>query len=150
MAYAFEGFATAEFKGGTYSCAGGLPSDVIGYLPSFLPNTTTLQAGGRAGRGRAAGRVAARERRAGASMTGRGACPRPAPYTQPRTQPPLRAGGTHHEPPPTPQCARPLTSPPQSPLVTSALRNPGPGCIVSLSAPLWGGGMLCAAAARAD
>jgi hypothetical protein len=45
MAYAFEGYATAEFKGGSYSCAGGLPLDVIGYLPSFLPNTTSLQVG---------------------------------------------------------------------------------------------------------
>ncbi|KAI8467922.1 MAG: hypothetical protein J3K34DRAFT_523385 [Monoraphidium minutum] len=43
MAFAFEGFTTAEFKGGSYSCAGGLPADVIGYLPSFLPNTTSLQ-----------------------------------------------------------------------------------------------------------
>ena len=44
MAYAFEGYACAEFRGGTYSCAGGLPADVIGYLPAFLPNTTSLQA----------------------------------------------------------------------------------------------------------
>ena len=43
MAYAFEGYTTAEFRSGSYSCAGGLPMDVIGYLPSFLPNTTQLQ-----------------------------------------------------------------------------------------------------------
>lgn len=48
MAYAFEGYATAEFKGGSYSCANGLPTDVIGYLPSFLPNTTALQVRSRA------------------------------------------------------------------------------------------------------
>jgi len=42
MGFAFEGYATAEFKGGVYSCAGGLAVDVVGFLPSFLPNTTSI------------------------------------------------------------------------------------------------------------
>lgn len=32
MGFAFEGFTTAEFQGETYSCAGGLDADIVGYL----------------------------------------------------------------------------------------------------------------------
>lgn len=42
MGFAFEGYTTAEFRGAAYSCAGGLSADVVAYLPTFLPNTPSL------------------------------------------------------------------------------------------------------------
>ncbi|GBF87651.1 ABC transporter G family [Raphidocelis subcapitata] len=42
MGFAFEGYSIAEFVGGSYSCAGGLASDILGYLPTFLPNTPAV------------------------------------------------------------------------------------------------------------
>lgn len=37
-----KGYTIAEFVGGSYSCAGGLASDILGYLPTFLPNTPAV------------------------------------------------------------------------------------------------------------
>jgi hypothetical protein len=42
MAFAFEGYATAEFSGSTFSCAGGLAPDLTAYIPALLPNTTVV------------------------------------------------------------------------------------------------------------
>lgn len=42
MGYGFEGYTRAEFRGVTYSCAGGLAPTIIAYIPSFLPNTTQI------------------------------------------------------------------------------------------------------------
>jgi hypothetical protein len=42
MAFAFEGYATAEFSGSNFSCAGGLAPDLTAYIPALLPNTTVI------------------------------------------------------------------------------------------------------------
>lgn len=42
MAFAFEGYTTAEFAGDTFSCAGGLAPDLTAYIPALLPNTTVI------------------------------------------------------------------------------------------------------------
>ena len=43
MGYAFDGYAQAEFKGLTYSCADGLAPSIVGFLPEFLPNTPAIR-----------------------------------------------------------------------------------------------------------
>lgn len=42
MGYGFEGYAQAEFKGISYSCAGGLAPSIVAFLPTFLPNTPQI------------------------------------------------------------------------------------------------------------
>lgn len=42
MGFAFEGYLTTEFAGGTFSCAGGLAPELTAYIPVLLPNTTVI------------------------------------------------------------------------------------------------------------
>lgn len=42
LGYSFEGYVTAEFRGASVSCAGGLPAEVVAALPALLPNTAAV------------------------------------------------------------------------------------------------------------
>lgn len=43
MGYGFEGYAQAEFRDLYYNCSGGIAPDLLGFLPTFLPNTPILR-----------------------------------------------------------------------------------------------------------